>query len=212
MLYHVAKFIVTLYFYIYHRVSIYGKENLPEERPVILASNHASYLDPPLVALGFTPERLNFIAWDGLFKNKLFGAIISKLGALPLNRESKNGSAALLRMVMGLLEEGRNVYICPEGHRTLDGNIQPIEGGVAILSMKTGTPIVPVWVGGTYRALSPHMKIPRPQKLTVTFGPVIDPATFPEELTEREKRRLILDKVESFYTKMDNKDKEKYPR
>ncbi len=71
---------------------------------------------------------------------------------------------------------------------------------------------MPVWAGGTYRAMSPHMKFPRPRKLYVVYGDPIFPAEIPKELMEIEKRKYILEKIEEFYRKMDAKDREKYPR
>lgn len=212
LIYQLTRFIVMLYFNLYHRLSVYGKSDIPSGRTVILAANHASYLDPPVVGLAFYPRRLRFVAWDNLFKFAPFGYYLRQMGAVPVSHEDKMSSAGLLRMVMGFLEDGHNVYIAPEGHRTLDGTLQPLEGGVAVLSLKTGSPVIPTWVGGAYRALSPHMKFPRPRKITVHFGEAIDPLTIPDSLSEKEKRAFILDKINEYYRIMDKKDREKYPR
>lgn len=212
MLYNFVRFIVLVYFKLYHRLSIYDKDKVPVNKPIIFASNHASYLDPPVVGLAAFPIRLRFIAWDKLFRVPLFGTFLLAMGAVPVSSNDKVSSAALLRMVIGFLENGENVFICPEGHRSEDGTLQPLEGGVAVLSLKTGAPIIPTWAGGTFRSLAPHMKFPRPRKVTVTFGDIIDPSTFPAEFDEKEKRKYILEKIEEFYIKMDLKDREKYPR
>lgn len=209
--YYITRFIVTLYFTLYHRLVVYGKEKIPTDRAVIVAPNHASYLDPPVVGYAFYPSYLKFVAWEKLFSFPLFGAYLRAMGSVPVSQENKNSSAGILRLVIGYLKEGFNVFICPEGHRTEDGRLQPLEGGVAIMSLKTGAPVIPTYVAGTYRALSPHMKFPRPYKLSVTFGDPIDPATIPEGLKEKEKRRYILDKIEEFYKAEDAKDKAKYP-
>lgn len=210
--YNITRFLVSIYFTLYHRLTVYGKDTIPAGRPVILAANHASYLDPPVVGLAFFPRYLRFVAWEKLFSFKPFAFYLYKMGAVPVSPENKISSAGLLRMVMGFLEEGDSVYIAPEGHRTEDGTLQPLEGGVAILSLKTGAPVIPTWVGGTFRALAPHMKFPRPRKITVTFGPAIDPAAFPPEMSEKEKRQKILDEIEAYYVTMDEKDREMYPR
>lgn len=212
IIYHITRFLIALYFTLYHRLSVYGKESIPADRPVILAANHASYLDPPVVGLAFYPRRLRFVAWDRLFKLAPLRYYLCQMGAVPVSQENKISSAGLLRMVIGFLEEGSSVYIAPEGHRTLDGTLQPLEGGVAILSLKTGSPVIPTWVGGTYRALAPHMKFPRPRKITVTFGPAIYPEALPDGLEEKAKREAILEKIREFYAMMDKKDREKYPR
>lgn len=210
MLYKFVRLLVSIYFKLYHRLSIFGKEKVPKNRPIIFASNHASYLDPPAVALAAYPVHLRFIAWNKLFKMPLFGSFLLAMGAVPVTSGNKVSSASLLRLVIGFIEDGASVFICPEGHRTEDGNLQPLEGGVAVLSLKTGTPIMPTWAGGTFRSLAPHMKFPRPRKITVTFGNLIDPTALPDGLDEKSKRKYILDKIGDFYRQMDAKDKEKY--
>ena len=212
MLYNITRILVAIYFTLYHRLTVSGKDKICKDGTVIFAPNHASYLDPPVVGVSVYPRRLRFVAWDKLFSFPLFGAFLRAMGAVPVTPENKNSSAALLRLVMGFLDEGHSVFICPEGHRTEDGSLQPLEGGVAILSLKTNSPIVPTWAGGTYRALSPHMKFPRPCKLEVVFGDPIYPAEIPDGLNEKEKRRYLLERIEAFYRKMDADDRERYPR
>ena len=73
MIYQLTRSVVALYFKLYHRLSVSGKEKLPKERPIIIASNHASYLDPPVVGYAFCPEQLRFVAWEKLFEVPLFG-------------------------------------------------------------------------------------------------------------------------------------------
>lgn len=212
MLYNITRILVAIYFTLYHRLTVSGKDKICKDGPVIFAPNHASYLDPPVVGIAVYPRRMKFVAWDKLFSFPLFGAFLRAMGSVPVSPENKNSSAALLKMVIGFLSEGNDVFICPEGHRTEDGNLQPLEGGVAILAMKTGAPIIPTWVGGTYRAFSRTMKFPRPRKVTVTFGDPIDPKNLPEGLTEKEKRRYILAEIENYYKIMDEKDRAEYKR
>lgn len=208
VIYHLTRFLIAIYFTLYHRLSVYGKETVPADRPVILAANHASYLDPPVVGLAFYPRRLRFVAWEKLFSFAPMGYYLRHMGAVPVAPQDKISSAGLLRTVMGFLEEGSSIYIAPEGHRTLDGTLQPLEGGVAILSLKTGVPVIPVWVGGTYRALAPHMKFPRPRKITVHFGEIIDPMKIPGDLPEKGKRAFILGRINEYYQMMDKKDRD----
>ena len=209
--YYIVNGIVAIYFTLYHRLEIFGKEKIPRDVPVIVAPNHASYLDPPVVGYAFLPGYLKFIAWDRLFSIKLMSVFLHEMGAVPVSQENKNSSAGLLRLVIGFIKDGFSAFICPEGHRTLDGTLQPLEGGVAIMSMKTGAPIIPTYVGGSFRAMSPAMKFPRPRKLTVTFGDPIWPDKLPDTLDERGKRRYILEKISEFYEREDAKDKALHP-
>ncbi len=207
MLYYVVGLVLLIYFALYHRFTRHGVKNIPEGRPCIYASNHASYLDPPMVGFAVFPRRIRFVAWEKLFTVPVFGTFIRTLGAVPVSQENKNSSAALLRMVMGFLKDGSSVFICPEGHRTLTGELSPLEGGVGIMALKTGTPVVPTWCGGTFRAMAPDMTLPRPTKIYVEFGEPIYMEDLPSELNDREKIALILDKINEFYKKMDAKDK-----
>lgn len=194
MFYNLTRFVLYLYFHLYHRIEVRGLDALTAKRPMILAANHASYLDPPAIGMAF-PYRLRFIAWEGLFSNFLMKGLMSALGAVPVSQENKGSAASLLRQVLGFLEEGSNVLIFPEGKRSEDGKLIPLEGGVALLSIKTMTPVVPVWIEGSHEAMSPSMRFPHPRKLKIFFAEAIDPALFPEELSEKQRRALLLEKL-----------------
>ena len=201
MFYQLARLFFRIYFLIYHRVGIRGLGQLmdfidsdPKGRTVILAANHASYLDPPLIGMAF-PRSLRFVAWDQLFKVPIFSSMIRALGAVPVSHENKNSAAGLLRQVIGFIEDGFNVLIFPEGERTPDGTLQPFEGGVALIALKTGAPIVPIWIEGTWEAYPVHKIFPRPHKVTLVFGKPILPEDLPDDLPEKEKRAALLDRL-----------------
>lgn len=207
MLYYIVAVIFFIYFEIYHRFVRYGVRNIPKDRPCIYASNHASYLDPPVVGYAVFPRRIRFVAVDTLFKNPLFAWLIRTLGAVPVSQENKNSSAALLRMVMGFLKDGKSVFICPEGSRTHNGELGELQGGVGIMALKTNTPVVPTWCGGTFRAMARDMKFPRPTKVYVEFGEPIYMEDLPSDLKDKEKIAIILEKINEFYKKKDAEDK-----
>lgn len=207
MLYYLVAIILFLYFELYHRFTRHGVKNIPKGRACIFASNHASYLDPPAVGYAVFPRHIRFIAIDTLFKNPLFAWLIRAMGAVPVSQENKNSSAALLRMVMGFLKDGSSVFICPEGSRTFTGELGELEGGVGIMALKTNSPIVPVWCGGTFRAMARDMKFPRPTRLYVEFGEPIYMEDLPQELKDKEKIAIILEKINAFYKKKDAEDK-----
>jgi len=207
MLYYVVALVLCIYFELYHRFTRHGVKNIPNDRPCIFASNHASYLDPPAVGYAVFPRHIRFVAIDTLFKNPLFGWLIRTMGAVPVSQENKNSSASLLRMVMGFLKDGSSVFICPEGSRTLTGELGELEGGVALMAIKTNSPIVPTWCGGTFRAMAPDMTFPRPVKVYIEFGEPIYMEDLPQDVKDREKIAIILDKINEFYKKKDAEDK-----
>jgi 1-acyl-sn-glycerol-3-phosphate acyltransferase len=207
LLFRLAQIFFRIYFFIYHRVSIRGLAELKKflagrnGKPVILAANHESYLDPPLVGMLY-PNAIRFIAWDGLFKVPVFASLIRGLGAVPVSQQNKNSAASLLRDVIGFINEGCSVLIFPEGERSPDGNLQPLEGGVALIASKTETPIVPVWIDGTFEAYPIFRKFPRPRHVTVTFGKPLLPEELPAGMPEHERRRTLLDSLERSLTAM----------
>jgi 1-acyl-sn-glycerol-3-phosphate acyltransferase len=196
--FRLAQIFCRIYFLLYHRVTVRGlgglKKFLAEygDKPVILAANHESYLDPPLIGMLF-PKAIRFIAWDGLFKIPFFAFVLRALGAVPVNQQNKNSGASLLRDVIEFIKNGYSVLIFPEGERSPDGNMLPFEGGVSLISLKTETPIVPIWIDGTFEAYPIFKKFPSPRHVAVTFGQPIFPWDLPTEMPDKGRRQYLLD-------------------
>lgn len=193
-------FIVSKFFkfllIIYNRCTSKWLAKLPENEKFIVACNHASNLDPLIVGC-FFPRRLRYLAKEELFKGWFLGTCIRALGALPVSRESNSSAAAALKSFMKLYQEGNDVLIFPEGGRTLDGKLQPLEAGVALVAAHERAPILPVFIHGSFRAMPPGSAFVKPTKLRVTFG---KPLRFSEEVyISKAGRKIIMDSLtESF--------------
>ena len=138
-----------------------GRGNIPATGPVLLVSNHQSFLDPWLVGNAST-RWLVYLARHNLFKNRLFAAAIRSYGAVPIDRGfGKEG----LQTVLGLLGQGRAIVIFPEGERTHDGTVQPLKPGISLLIKRANCQIVPVGISGCYDMWSRHAKRPQPETL-----------------------------------------------
>jgi 1-acyl-sn-glycerol-3-phosphate acyltransferase len=144
----------------------YGQENIIEEGPAIMAANHQSYLDPPLVGITCRNE-LHFLARKTLFEKKLLGPLISRVNALPV--DLSRGDLTAFRAVVKLLKEGHRTVIFPEGTRSLNGEIQQARPGIGMIIAKTLAPIVPVRIFGSFEAWPKGGKI-RPRPITVVVG------------------------------------------
>src|SRR5262245_7095128 len=112
-----ARFIFATYF----RCRVYHPERVPLKGPVILASNHASFLDPPLVGSGLK-RTMNYLARASLFRFPGFGALLRGCHAVPVDRDG--GGAAGLRAILDRLLAGEGIVLFPEGTRTYDGQLQ----------------------------------------------------------------------------------------
>lgn len=155
-----------------------GWENVPREGPVILASNHASFADPPLVG-SVCPRPISYLGRESLFSNPLFGWVLRSVGAVPVDRDGTSGKG--LKTILERLLLGDGIVLFPEGTRTRDGGFQPARAGVGLVVLKSGAPVVPARVFGTYEAFGRHHRIPRPRPVAVRLG---RPMRFEAEVAE----------------------------
>ncbi len=156
-LYKIILFIVFFFFKLVYRNKIYGAENF-YPGAAILAANHASFYDPPLLAIS-TPYEVHFLARKTLFDPFLFGSLIKRLNAHPVSGKAQD--VAVFKTIVRLIKQGKKVIIFPEGTRSQDGNLQSIKPGIAMLISRTGAAIIPVYLAGTFNIWSWHRKFPK---------------------------------------------------
>jgi 1-acyl-sn-glycerol-3-phosphate acyltransferase len=149
------------------RLEAVGAENVPEHGPVLMVANHSSVLDPPLIG-GASGRQLTYLAKAELFEVPLFSTLIRALNAKPIRREGADPSA--LRTARRALEEGAALLVFPEGTRGEEGVIRPAKPGAGLLAVSSGAAVVPVYVRGSGQAWPKGRRLPRPSKVTVTFG------------------------------------------
>ncbi len=146
---------------------VYNAERVPLVGPVILASNHASFLDPPLVGAGVR-RSINYLARESLFRFPVIGWVLHRWQAVPVDREG--GGAKGLKAILDRLLAGGAIILFPEGTRTRDGKMQPARSGIGLTVIKSQAPVVPVRVFGTYEAFGRHLRFPRPRRVIVKYG------------------------------------------
>src|SRR5580765_5995880 len=151
----------------YFRWRVFNPERVPLTGPVILASNHASFLDPPLVGSGVR-RPINYLARDTLFRFPGLGWLLRKWNCVPVNRDG--GGAAGLRAILDRLLAGGAIILFPEGTRAPDGKLQPARSGIGLTVIKSTAVVIPVRVFGTFEAYGRHVKIPRPHRIMVKYG------------------------------------------
>ena len=191
--YAVVKIFFKILLKIYNRCSVKWLEKLNPNEKFIVACNHVSNLDPLTVGC-FFPRMLKYFAKEELFHNKIFGACIRALGAVPVDRESNASAAGALRGFIKLYQEGSDVLIFPEGGRSLDGKLQPLEGGVALIAARTKAPILPVFIKGSFEAMPTGAKFVKPKKITLTFG---KPLRFSDDVyASKEGRNIIMNELD----------------
>jgi 1-acyl-sn-glycerol-3-phosphate acyltransferase len=160
---------------------------VPLEGGVIIASNHQSFMDPPLIGLGI-PRTACFLARDTLFANRYFAAVIRYLNAFPVKRGA--GDVGAFKQALRLLKAGRLIILFPEGTRTDSGRVRPVQPGVIALARKAQVPIVPTAIEGAFDLWPRHARWPRVGIVRVAYGPPIHPEKLEEEPVEQSAEQL----------------------
>lgn len=163
-----------------------GLENLPNVGPVIIASNHASYLDFLLLS-AVLPRQIQFMVDEVFFNNLLIQMSLKSMGHIRVNR-SANGNISALRKAARKLNHGNVVAIYPEGRRSANGKLQSARGGVGFLAIETGVPVIPVFIEGTFHAWPQHRKYPIPHKCTIRIG---EPLRFCQSAETEQRKGCI---------------------
>lgn len=184
VIYHITRAVCKFYFWL-GGIKVIGQENIPRSGRFILAPNHASHLDPPMVSI-YAPRRPHALAKSELFENRLIGIYYAGLGAFPIQRGRADRKA--IRRAIEVLEHEEPLLIFPEGTRTKTGEIGPAEIGLGMIAHAAKAPIVPVYIKGTQNCLSPVRPGIRLVKSELHYG---KPLLFEEEYSRRGDRATL---------------------
>lgn len=190
MLYALLKFIFGLFFKIFFRAEIKGMENVPRSGAMILAANHMSNCDPPLLAT-FLFRPVSYMAKVELFKNPIFGSAIRACHAFPVKRGAADRGA--IKAAIEVLREDKCLGLFPEGTRSRNGQMKKAEAGVGLIAAMTKAPVVPAAIIGTDKVFSKESFFP---KLKVIYG---EPLKFNGDKKNKEElekfSQSIMDKI-----------------
>ncbi|HAM39239.1 MAG: hypothetical protein A2474_08105 [Elusimicrobia bacterium RIFOXYC2_FULL_34_12] len=160
MIYWIGWSIFKVIFSLIYRRKIIGLQNIPQNGSYILAANHMSNADPPLVGSCIS-KPIHYIAKKELFNIPVFGWMISKANAFPVDRE--NSDMGAFRKALEILKEGKTILFFPEGTRYKAGKTRKPKNGAAMLSVLTNSPVIPV-------AINNSDKLLKFKRLKVSFG------------------------------------------
>ena len=200
---------------LYFRAEWFNSERVPRSGPVVLACNHASILDPPLVGTALD-RGISYLARESLFRFWGVGWVLRKWDAVPVDRDG--GGARGLKAILDRLLAGGGIILFPEGTRTLDGNLQPARSGIGLTVIKSSAPVVPVRVFGTFKAFGKDVPFPKPYKIMAKYGKPMDFAAERAEARTCSKARLkeiyqeVADQIMAEIAKLQPcEDKERFP-
>ncbi|MBE7031178.1 MAG: 1-acyl-sn-glycerol-3-phosphate acyltransferase [Ruminococcaceae bacterium] len=166
MFFKIAKALVKFVCKLWFRVTLTGEENIPREGGCMLCLNHTSLWDPPLVT-ALLKRRVYFIAKEELFGHFFVGWVLRSIGTIPVKRGQADLGA--IKTSIRALREGKMLGIFPAGRRTRPGQKVKIKSGVALIATRSGVPVVPVYINGTFKPFS---------KLSITIGEPVDMSVY----------------------------------
>jgi len=167
-LYNIVKTLANIILRLFYRIEVIGKNNIPIEGRLILCSNHINLLDPVILSM-VVPRHISWMAKKELFQSKIIGYLFKTLGAFPVDRNESDISA--VKNSLRLLKKDGALGIFPEGTRVSKFDIKNVKPGIALISVKSKSPILPVYIEGKYRIFS---------RIKVYFGQPIEFSNFYE--------------------------------
>ncbi len=194
-LYNVAKILASLVFRLLYRIEVHGKENIVREGRVVLCSNHINNLDPIILSIVF-PRQVCWMAKKQIFKSKILAYLLNKIGTFPVDREETDLSA--VKSALRVLKGEGVLGIFPEGTRVKEFHIENAKPGIALISIKSKSPVLPVYIEGNFKPFS---------KIKVCFGKPIDFShTYDKRLSTEDYRLYSKDILQAIYTIKNKKE------
>ena len=182
MFYWIGRAVLWLMYHIKFTLKVIGKENIPKKGGIIIASNHVSNFDPPMVGIIFKGV-CTFMAKEELFqKNKLVSWVLRHLHAYPIKRGARDSSG--IDKALEGLKKGWNFVIFPEGTRSKTGELGKPKSGVSMVAAQAGVPVAPVFIKyGKKRALR--------RKVIVSIGGLLPAESFSINIEDRHEIHRI---------------------
>ncbi|WP_153395904.1 lysophospholipid acyltransferase family protein [Ornithinicoccus halotolerans] len=199
MLYRLLHTVVTPAALAFWRPEVIGRENVPPEGPVILASNHLSFADSVVIPLT-APRQVAFLAKAEYFTGRGVRGAISRewftaIGSIPVERENTRAAQQSLDLALDHLRAGGAFGIYPEGTRSRDGRLYKGRTGVAWLALEARCPVVPVALRGTNELQPVGARFPRRVRFSVEFGAPIDFTGRFDGVPAGRARRIATDEI-----------------
>ena len=169
-----------------------GVEHLPPHGPFLMAVNHCSHLDPPLLGCRVA-HPMHFFGRKTLWKPGFASWWLDTVGSHPVDRDGADLGA--MKRTLGALEGGEAVILFPEGTRSPNGQLQPAKPGVGMMACRTQVPVVPARIFGSFQAFGRDDRMPRPYPVSVVVGPPLPPAAYDDPAAGRLRYQVASERI-----------------
>ena len=170
---------------VFFQLRVHGLKNVPVKDGMIICANHQSNMDPVVIGCAL-PRRTNYLGKKSLFSFPPLAWFLKVTDTIPLDR-NRSGAAGM-KETLRRLRRNESILIFPEGHRSLDGELQPFRPGIVALAKRVDSPVLPVGIDGPFQCWPPNAKFPKTGYVHVVFGKPVSPEEMSglqdEEITE----------------------------
>ncbi len=201
MVYPIGRFIIPPIAKLWIR-NINGLENVPKDKPFIIAANHSSYLDDFATAPIIIPlinKKVHMYCNDLYYKNKFLAAFLKWAGCIPISIETKNKETNIraFKLALDYLKKGEPVGIFPEGGRSIDGKLKPAKTGIARLVLTSKVSVLPIGIIGSHKVFPKGAKFPKFKRFDVKIGKLI----YLDKYFGKENNKKVLKEVTTLIMK-----------
>ena len=179
-----------------------GLKNIPADGPCILAVNHASHFDPPLIGC-LVRRRITFFARRTLWANKVASWWLDSVGTIPVDRDGASDIKAMKNTLLTLKMNGL-LSLFPEGTRSRDGALQPAKPGIGLIAAKSQATVVPCRIFNSHRVLSRESALPNLNlSVHLTYGAPLQPGDYdPGPTAGKERYQIVADRIMTAIAKL----------
>lgn len=199
-LYGFCHYVLTVLYDMFFRGDVAGLENLPKDGPFLIASNHASHLDPPFVGC-HVPRQMAFFARKTLWHGPVATWWLNGVGAIPVDRDGGSDVSAI-KNVLRTLQSGKALTLFPEGTRSPDGALQPAKSGVGMIACRSRVPVVPARIFNSHVAFGRDGRLRPGTRVSIVYGRPLQPAEYDDPKAGKERYQLASEKIMAAIAKL----------
>jgi 1-acyl-sn-glycerol-3-phosphate acyltransferase len=191
--YGFCHYLITVAYDAFFRGEVAGLENLPREGSFLIAANHASFLDPPLIGSQI-PRQIAYFARKTLWKPGIPAWWLDTVGTIPVDRDGGQDVSAIKR-VLRALKEDKGLILFPEGTRSPDGGLQAPKAGVGLICCRAQVPVVPARIFGSAEAFGRSGRLRLGTPVSIVFGHPIPPSVYDDPAAGKERYQTASNRI-----------------